>query len=103
MVALYADDEREQFAVATYVEGDVDVHRYRSRGALYVAVNEIAEFYWRLGQSRGPKDLPEGGGLPAKHCGPCSEARYEREIAVERTRPVEPEETWEAANLKRRS
>lgn len=93
VVALYVDDERDQFAVATYTEGDLDVKRYRSRGALYVAVNDIAEFHWRLGQSRGPKDLPEGSGLLAKHCGPFSEARYERETAAERKRPDEPEET----------
>ena len=69
-VALYADDEHERYAVAEYVEGDVDVKRYKSRGALYVAVNRIAEFHWRLGQSRGPRDLPEGGGLLARHTGP---------------------------------
>lgn len=91
VVALYVDAEHERYAVATYTEGDVDVKRYRSRGALYVAVNEIAEFHWRLGQSRGPDDLPEGSGLLAKHCGPFSDARYERETAAERTRHHESE------------
>jgi hypothetical protein len=75
-VALFEDEEHGRYAVATYVEGDVAVNRYQSRGALYVAVNEIAEFYWRLGQSRGPSDLPEGTGLLAKHCGPYSEEQY---------------------------
>lgn len=78
VVALYIDDERKDYAVATYVEGDVNVSRYRTRGALYVAVNEIAEFHWRLGQSHGPRDLPEGNGLLAHHTGPYpgwSEAR----------------------------
>ncbi len=82
-VALFIDEDRDQYAVATYTEGDVTVSRYQSRGALYVAVNEIAEFHWRLGQSRGPSDLPEGKGLLAKHCGPFSEERHEREIAAE--------------------
>jgi hypothetical protein len=70
VVALFVDDEQQRYAVANYVEGDVEIKRYQSRGALYAAVNGIAEFYWRLGQSRGPKDLPEGTGLRAKHCGP---------------------------------
>ena len=73
-VALFADEERERYAVATYTEGDVTVQRYATRGALYVAVNEIAEFHWRLGQSIGPDDLPEGSGLLAKHCGPYRDA-----------------------------
>ena len=80
-VALFVDENRNRYAVATYTEGDVTVSRYESRGALHVAVNEIAEFHWRLGQSRGPSDLVEGAGLLAKHCGPFSEERYRREIA----------------------
>jgi hypothetical protein len=78
IVALFIDDERERYAVTTYIEGDINVKRYQSRGALYVAVNEIAEFHWRLGQSRGPRDLPEGSGLLSHHTGPYpgwSEAR----------------------------
>jgi hypothetical protein len=69
-VALYVDDAHDRYAVTTYVEGDINVKRYKSRGALYVAVNQIAEFHWRLGQSRGPRDLPEGEGLLAHHTGP---------------------------------
>lgn len=83
IVALYADDERENYAVATYVEGDVDVKRYQSRGALYVAVNGIAEFYWRHGESRGPRDLPEGSGLLAHHTGPYPGWSEAREAEVE--------------------
>jgi hypothetical protein len=70
VVALYVDDAHDRYAVTTYVEGDINVKRYKSRGALYVAVNQIAEFHWRLGQSRGPRDLPEGEGLLAHHTGP---------------------------------
>lgn len=56
--------------VATFTEHDVTVRRYRSRGALRAAVNEIAEFHWRIGQSQGLNDRPEGSGLLAKHFGP---------------------------------
>lgn len=82
-VALFTDEDHGRYALATYTEGDVTVQRYASRGALYVAVNELAEFHWRLGQSRGPSDLPEGKGLLAKHCGPFSEERLRREKAAD--------------------
>jgi hypothetical protein len=88
-VALFIDDERERYAVTTYVEGDINVKRYKSRGALYVAVNEIAEFHWRLGQSRGPRDLPEGSGLLPHHTGPYSDWRSARDAEVEEQRPRE--------------
>jgi hypothetical protein len=81
VVALYIDDEHNHYAVAEYVEGDVSVKRYKSRGALYVAVNNIAEFHWRLGQSRGPRDLPEGRGLLAHHTGPYPGWSNARDIA----------------------
>jgi hypothetical protein len=55
----------------------------QSRGALYVAVNDIAEFHWRMEQSIGPDDLPKGEGLLAKHCGPFSWERLRRERAAE--------------------
>lgn len=83
VVALFVDEEHERYAVATYTEGDVAVRHYASRGALYVAVNEVAEFHWRLGQALGPRDLPEGRGLLAKHCGPYSEERHRREVEGE--------------------
>lgn len=86
VVALFVDEERNRYGVATYTEGDVTVERYRSRGALYVAVNEIAEFHWRMGQALGPRDLPEERGLLAQHCGPYSEERHRREIAAEQDR-----------------
>jgi hypothetical protein len=70
IVALYIDDDQKNYAVATYVEGDVDVKRYKSRGALCVAVNRTAEFYWRHGTAQGPRDLPESEGLLAHHTGP---------------------------------
>lgn len=89
VVALLVDEEHDRYAVATYTEGDVTVDRYQSRGALNAAVNEIAEFHWRLGQSLGPDDLPEGSGLLAKHCGPYSQERYERESVAERRREIE--------------
>jgi hypothetical protein len=87
VAALFVDEERGRYAVATYTEGDVTINRYRSRGALHAAVNEIAEFHWRLGQSLGPSDLPDGRGLLAKHCGPYSEARCERERAERGEQP----------------
>ena len=83
VVALFVDDRHERYAVATYVEGDIEVRRYQSRDALHVAVNEIAEFHWRLGQSHGPSDLPEGQGLLAKHAGPYDPRRREREMAAD--------------------
>ena len=79
VVALYIDDERGRHAVATYIEGDVYVERYKSRGALYVAVNQIAEWHWRQGQSRGPRDLPEGEGLLPQHTGPYTPWRNARD------------------------
>jgi hypothetical protein len=82
VVALYIDDDQGNYAVATYVEGDVDVHRYKSRGALYVAVNKTAEFYWRHG-SPGPRDLPEGEGLLARHTGPYTPWRSARDAEME--------------------
>ena len=82
-VGLFVDEVHGRYAVATYVEGDVDVRRYGSLGALHVAVNEIAEYYWRSGESRGPDDLPDGRGLLAKHCGPFSSARLDRDKAEE--------------------
>jgi hypothetical protein len=83
VVALYIDDEHERYAVTTYVEGDINVRRYKSRGALYVAVNGIAEFHWRLGQSRGPRDLPEESGLLPYHTGPYSPWRSARDADVQ--------------------
>ncbi len=83
VVALFIDDEHDRYAVTTYVEGDINVRRYKSRGALYVAVNDIAEFHWRLGQSRGPRDLPEGRGLLAHHTGPYSPWRSARDADAE--------------------
>lgn len=95
VVALFVDEKSDRYAVATYTEGDVTVNRYQSRGALYVAVNKIAEFHWRMEQSLGPDDLPEGEGLLAKHCGPYSRDRYDREVVAElagRERPsIEPD------------
>jgi hypothetical protein len=79
IVALYIDEEREHYAVATYVEGDVDVHRYKSRGALYVAVNRTAEY----GAARG---LPEGEGLLAHHTGPYPGWSESREAELQRHR-----------------
>jgi hypothetical protein len=79
VVALFVDEKADRYAVATYTEGDVEVKRYQSRGALYVAVNGIAEFHWRMEQSLGPTDLSEGQGLQAKHCGPFSWERLRRE------------------------
>jgi hypothetical protein len=83
VVALYIDDEHGHFAVAEYVEGDVNVQRYKSRGALYVAVNNIAEFHWRMEQSHGPRDLPEGEGLLAHHTGPYPGWRSRREAGTD--------------------
>lgn len=83
VVALYIDEEEGRFAAATYTEGDVTARRYKSRGALYVAVNGIAEFHWRLGQARGPRDLPEGSGLLAHHTGPYPGWRSARDAEVE--------------------
>ena len=85
-MALFSDEEHDRYALATYTEGDVTVQRYGSRGALDVAVNEVAEFHWRLGQSLGPHDLPEDAGLLAKHCGSYAHDRHEREVAVEAAR-----------------
>jgi hypothetical protein len=89
IVALFIDDERERYAVTTYVEGDINVRRYKSRGALYVAVNEIAEWHWRFGQSRGPRALPGGGGLLPHHSGPYSDWRSARDAEVEGQRQRE--------------
>jgi hypothetical protein len=86
IVALFIDDEHERYAVTTYVEGDINVKRYKSRGALYVAVNEIAEFHWRLGQSRGPRDLPNGSGLLPHHTGPYFDWRSARDAEVDERR-----------------
>jgi hypothetical protein len=86
VIALYIDDEHGRYAVTEYVEGDLDVKRYKSRGALYVAVNQIAEFHWRLGQSRGPRDLPEGQGLLPHHTGPYTPWRSAREDAADKRR-----------------
>ena len=46
-------------------------------------MNKIAEFHWRLGQSRGPQDLPEGEGLLAHHTGPYPGWSDARTAAVE--------------------
>lgn len=89
VVALFIDDEGQRYAVATFTEGDINIKRYKSRGALYVSVDKIAEFHWRLGQSRGPRDLPEGGGLLAHHTGPYPGWSSAREAA---TRPEHPEQ-----------
>jgi hypothetical protein len=93
VVAVFIDQEHNRYAVATYTEGDVTVNRYQSRGALHAAVNEIAVFHWRLGQSLGPDDLPEGTGLLAKHCGPYSSNRHQREVAEDVARRVGPSAT----------
>jgi hypothetical protein len=90
VVALYTDDERELYAVATFTEHDVAVQRYRSRGARNAAVNDIAEFHWRLGQAQGPRDLPEGNGLLAKHAGPYSRGRLAHDRVREENQ--EPED-----------
>jgi hypothetical protein len=92
VVALFTDDERELYAVAAFVEHGVTVQRYRSRGALNAAVNDIAEFHWRLGQAQGPRDLPEGNGLRAHHAGPYSRARLARERPREEVQEPEDHE-----------
>jgi hypothetical protein len=38
--------------------------------APFAVTVDIAEFHWRLGQSIGPDDLPEDGGLLDSHRGP---------------------------------
>lgn len=91
VVALYADDERGRYAVATFVEGSVTMQRYPSRERLNAAVDEIAEFHWRLGQASGPQDLPEGQGLLEKHTGPFSWQRLNREREYEEPDPDDTE------------
>lgn len=57
------------YAVAVYVEGDINVRQVESMTALNAAVDQIAEFYWRTGQYSAPRDLPAEG-LLDRHRGP---------------------------------
>lgn len=68
---------RHVLGVATYVEGDLDVHAYTTRHDFMVAVDEIAAFYWRLSANDGPPDLPPIGPVRVEHSGPYSPSRAE--------------------------
>lgn len=81
IVAAYDKSEANAFAVGVYTEGDVTVTRYESQLDLYIAMDQLAEWYWRNDYAVSPKDLPEGEGLLLNHRGLFTWARlreYER-------------------------
>ena len=67
IVVEFCNPEQGVYAVGTYVESDITVQRFDTAEEQYAAIDKIAEFYWRLGQSRGPQDLPVGEGLLPHH------------------------------------
>lgn len=57
---------------ALYVEGDLTTRYYDSREAFIENVDREAFFYWKLGKSDGPDDLPEKfEDMPAEYRGMC--------------------------------
>jgi hypothetical protein len=81
VVAAYDNPDANAFAVGVYTEGDMRVTHHSTQLDLYIAIDEVAEWYWRHEYAIGPKDLPEGEGLLLHHRGPFNWARlreYER-------------------------
>jgi hypothetical protein len=65
IVAIRVEPEHNLWAIATYIEGDVEVHAYDDRKELLHAVTAVAVDWWRKGfVEDGPDDLPEQGWLP---------------------------------------
>lgn len=69
------------YSVVTYVEGDITIERYTEEKARLERTDELAEFYWRIGET-GPQEIltayPESE-LPPEYRGPFSWARLEGE------------------------
>lgn len=68
-IALWDSYETMVYAFVVYIEGDLEVHAYKSPIGRDTAVTEIAARWWRAGWADGPADLPEDGYLP-HHYGP---------------------------------
>lgn len=47
------------WGLGTYCEGDVTTRWYKDRVERWEAIAREAFFYWKLGQSDGPPDLPD--------------------------------------------
>lgn len=66
------DDGTETFGFSTYVEGDTSTEMFATRLELWARISKECAWYWRAGQSDGPKDLPpEGDPLPIQYRVPC--------------------------------
>lgn len=72
IIAIYDDPEQQTFAYAVYTEGDVGTITFESQEQLYEAVDDIAEYQWRIDPERAPDDLPADDGLLPHHRDPFS-------------------------------
>jgi hypothetical protein len=62
-----ADEIGNLFGVASYCEGDVTCTYYRARARSWEAITEHAHYWWKLGTTHGPADLPEAAAeLPSR-------------------------------------
>lgn len=50
---------RYLYGFGLYCEGDLTTDYYRTKDACNEAISRQAFTFWKLGQSQGPKDLPE--------------------------------------------
>lgn len=57
--ATHHDETGPLYGYGTYVEGDTFTRWYRSEDAYHKAITADVFWYWKMGQSDGPKDLPE--------------------------------------------
>lgn len=53
------EDKTSIWGFGTYIEGDLTTRYFEHRDAMIEAIDREAFFYWKLGQSDGPENLPE--------------------------------------------
>lgn len=80
VIGVHLDDPGHGvYAVALYVERDIEIQAFTDRAERDAVTDQIAAEHWRR-SGDGPSDLPpEGEPLLPHHRGPFSWARYEAE------------------------
>jgi len=68
---VMTNDDFTHPRMLVYIEGDVDVTEFDSATDRDAALNEVAERFWRAGESDGPKDIAafRNGQLPDRYRG----------------------------------
>jgi len=88
LVIVAHHDRHQLHAVATYIEGDLEVQAFASRADRDTATDHIAAYYWRA-NNNGPADLPDSDAdLADHHRGPYR--RHEHTVPADRQAPAIP-------------